>query len=245
MSIRKGGSNTLVFMSRLLTMVNLPYRNIYAPDWERSNGIVTIHISSGYENGEIIGIPYGIYARLILFYIVTEAVKSKSPIIYLGDSFNNFIKNININKKGGHQINSIRHQLQKMLSCEFSWIQQDKSYKFSISDTYKIFENYVYLNKEFYDEIIKSPIPLDFEIIKQLKNSPMCIDLYMLLTWRTFKLKNQTFISWKNIEFQLGSQYEDSNNFIKKCIKYISIIKNLCPHMNIEIGRGRIILNPR
>ena len=60
--------NTLGFMSRLLIMVNLPYRDPGDDKrtWYRKNGNVSIDVNSGTEDGIPIGLPYGAYPRLIL-----------------------------------------------------------------------------------------------------------------------------------------------------------------------------------
>ena len=58
----------LGFMSRLLVMVNLPYRNPgdEARTWWRKNGNVSINITPAYRENKNLGIPYGSYPRLIL-----------------------------------------------------------------------------------------------------------------------------------------------------------------------------------
>ena len=73
-------ANKLGFMSRLLLMVNLPYRDPgnEIKTWWRRNGHVSIDINSGTKEGQPIGLPYGTYPRLILAYLVTQAVKTNS-----------------------------------------------------------------------------------------------------------------------------------------------------------------------
>jgi hypothetical protein len=86
-------SGALGFMSRLLIMVNLPYRDPgkECKNWWRQNGNVTINVSTGYDKQTPIGIPYGAYPRLILAYLITQAVKTQDPTIYLGKSFHIFL----------------------------------------------------------------------------------------------------------------------------------------------------------
>ena len=79
-------AQSLGFMSRLLVMVNLPYRDpgIEALSWWRENGGVILDVTPGRKKGKSIGIPYGTYPRLILAYLITQAVRTKSPEIFLG-----------------------------------------------------------------------------------------------------------------------------------------------------------------
>ena len=89
----KEEAGALGFMSRLLIMVNLPYRDPGkdCKNWWRKNGNVSINVSTGYEDQTPIGIPYGTYPRLILAYLITQAVKTENPTIYLGKSFSQFL----------------------------------------------------------------------------------------------------------------------------------------------------------
>ncbi|RYX82072.1 hypothetical protein EON73_04505, partial [bacterium] len=104
-------ANELGFMSRLLIMVNLPYRNPGddKKTWWRRNGHVSIDINSGTKEGQSIGLPYGAYPRLILAYLVTQAIKTKSPIIFLGKTFSQFTALLEI-KRGGKQYKQLQMQ---------------------------------------------------------------------------------------------------------------------------------------
>src|SRR5262249_22875090 len=107
----------LSFMSHLLVMVNLPYRD---PGKWKKNGQVVLDITPGWEKDQNIGIPYGSYPRLIVAYLITQAVKTQSPIIDLGNSFRDFLNLIEV-KKGGKQYLYLKNQLVRILSATFSW----------------------------------------------------------------------------------------------------------------------------
>ncbi len=49
-------------------------------------------------------------------------------------------------------------------------------------------ESKIHLGEQFFNEIITNPIPLDLNILKRLKRSPLGLDLYLWLTYRTFGL---------------------------------------------------------
>lgn len=256
-------SNSLKFMSRLLVMVNLPYK---APaknsiTWSRSNGKIRINVTSGFIDNDPIGIPYGIYPRLILSYIITQAVKKQSPNIYLGKSFYEFINSLNINR-GGKQYEIIHTQMSKLLSSSFSWNETPEdmnainSSSFHFGSSFKLWwppqvfekkklkECFVTLNQDFYNDIINSPVPIDLRIMSELKNYPMALDIYMFLIWRTYNLKKGFYISWENLKYQIGHQYKCLKEFARHCRKYIEMIKFLCPKMNIQVLKGRIYISP-
>jgi replication initiator protein len=50
------------------------------------------------------------------------------------------------------------------------------------------------LSEQFWDEIRQHPIPADLNVVRALVNAPGCLDLYLWLVWRCFKLKRDAQI---------------------------------------------------
>lgn len=254
-------ANELGFMSRLLIMVNLPYRDPGkdCKNWYRQNGNVSIDIVPAYKNGKSLGLPYGSYPRIILAYLITQAVKTQSPKIYLGQSFGAFLKTLKLHD-GGKQYKQIQKQLERMLSASFSWTLQskEKETRVNIQISHKcelwwnpktpeqqsLWESYIELNHHFFNEIIHNAVPLDLRVLSVLKNSPLGLDLYMFIAWRAFKLNKPVFISWESMQEQLGGQYSNTYDFSKKCRFHIKRIQAICPTLNVKFLKGRLCLNP-
>ena len=256
-------ANSLGFMSRLLLMVNLPYRNPGDETrvWIRKNGNVSLIVTPSYDDsGVSVGLPYGTYPRLILAYLITQAVKTSSPHIYLGKSFRDFLTLLDL-KKGGYQYTQIKKQIDRTLSTSFSWTYKNNQYSSRINvqvsrksqlwwnprllDQTCIWDNYIILNTDFYNEIVKKAVPLDLRALAILKNSPLGLDLYMFISWRVFKLKKPVYISWKNLQDQVGGQYEEIYVFSRDCRKHFNIIQAISPYLNIKILKGRMCLYPQ
>lgn len=89
----------LGFMARALVLATMPYKDPKADAFKRINGDFRLRIVAGYEGG----IPYGIYPRLLMSWIATEAVKTQSPVIELGDSLSNFLRDVIELRRGGGQ----------------------------------------------------------------------------------------------------------------------------------------------
>ena len=166
-------ANELGFMSRLLLMVNLPYRDpgLECKNWSRKNGKVSIDIVSAYKQSKgWIGIPYGTYSRLILIYLITQAIKTKSPIISIGKSFYSFLILLGL-QEGGYQYKQIKIQLEKILSASFSWTYETENFQsrtniqvshqsqlwWNPTELDQILQNHIKLNTDFFNEIISSP----------------------------------------------------------------------------------------
>jgi hypothetical protein len=111
-------AQSLGFMSRLLLMVNLPYRDPGRDtrSWWRKNGNVCLDVTPGHEEGKSLGIPYGSYPRLILAYLITQAVKTQSPTIFLGKSFAEFLRILEI-EKGGKTYRHLHKQRECSIKC--------------------------------------------------------------------------------------------------------------------------------
>lgn len=257
----KEEAGVLGFMSRLLIMVNLPYRDPGkdCKNWHRRNGLISIDIVSAYRDGKSVGMPYGTYPRLILAFLVTQAVKTQSPMLYLGKSFADFLKLIGV-EKGGNTRKQLQKQLDRTLSASFAWsYTTDKQWsRENIQISHKsqlwwdekqpeqqsLWESYIKLNTDFFNEIIRNAVPLDLRVLSILKNSPLGLDLYMFIAWRVFKMDKPVFISWQSLQEQLGGQYAELKKFSRDCRSHIKKIQAIRPDLNVTFVRGRLCLKP-
>ena len=86
------------YVAQEFVLLNLPCSKPKEDMWVRKNGDLAIIIQGGYKidqtTGKLvnIGVPYGATARLILFYIMSVAFFSETRKIYLGSSFDGFLK---------------------------------------------------------------------------------------------------------------------------------------------------------
>jgi len=92
---RKAGA--LGFIARALVQATMPYKNPKLPMFVRKNGDFTLTMLGGFEGK----LPYGVYPRLLVSWISTEAVRTKSPEIELGESLNDFLRDVLGIQRGG------------------------------------------------------------------------------------------------------------------------------------------------
>jgi hypothetical protein len=76
------------FMARQLIQCTLPHANPGpVPVWKRRNGNLVLSIKSGTDaEGVSIGYPFGVIPRLLLFWIVTEALRNKKRCLETGEN---------------------------------------------------------------------------------------------------------------------------------------------------------------
>ena len=91
-------ADELAFMARMLVQATLPHSDPGAvSEFGRTNGSFRLVI----QPGAGLGIPYGSYPRLVLAWLTTEAVRTKSRRLVLGDSLSAFMGEIGLVPTGG------------------------------------------------------------------------------------------------------------------------------------------------
>ena len=68
-----------------------------------------------------------------------------------------------------------------------------------------MWDSTIELGEKFFHEIIAHPVPIDLHILKAIKRSPLGLDLYLWLTYRTFNLKTPLRLSWRQLYRQFGA----------------------------------------
>ena len=86
-------------------------------------------------------------------------------------------------------------------------------------------ESKIELGEDFFNEVIRNPVPLDMHILKRLSRSPLGLDLYLWLTYRTFTLKRSIRLTWTQLYRQFGVDPAKANdartvdNFRTDCLR--------------------------
>lgn len=250
------------FLARQLVQTTLPHADPGAvPVWSRSNGNVTLLIQQGYKsNGEGIGHPYGTLPRLIMYWMTTEAVRTKNARLVLGDSLAAFMEELGLDSRSkGPRSDRVRleQQMRRLFAARISfegtlqadgagaemveympiarrtvfwWSQKDPAQK-------ALWESYVELDSEFFAAITANPVPVDLRALRALKRSPLALDLYSLLTYQAFrasKTGRPIYMTWRQMQTALGTSYA-SHTDLKKSIK-LALAKIGAVYPGLEIG---------
>ena len=106
-------AGALGFMPRLLVLTTLPHRRPESHRFERVNGRHTLRMSAPRR----VGLPYGSYPRLLLAYLTTEAVRTKSPEIHLGATPNDLARKLGLSVISGPRGTAprLQEQLRRLL----------------------------------------------------------------------------------------------------------------------------------
>ena len=93
----QNGATTIGFMPRILVLTTLPHSRPTTHRFERINGRYSLRL----EARRSVGLPYGLYPRLILTYLTTQALRTKSPEIDLGRTPNDFARKLGLTPISG------------------------------------------------------------------------------------------------------------------------------------------------
>lgn len=261
-------ADELAFMARLLVQATLPHSDPGdVRGWGRSNGHTSLTISPGQytdKNGELVnvGIPYGSLPRLVLAWLTTEAVRTKSRRIVLGESLSSFMRELGLVPTGGEAGTTarLREQMKRLFAARITASYADgDNYQQQVmdvatdvelwwepkrADQAAMWESTVTLGERFYTFATSRPVPLDVRVLKALKKSPLGLDLYMFLTYRMSYLKKEIAIPWNALHEQLGAEYGDIKNFARRAKKELRKIKLCWPGLDVATPRGRLVLKP-
>jgi len=248
----------LGFMARAMTLCTLPHSKPKEQEFVRKNGDYTLSMLAP----KAIGLPYGTIPRLLLAWISTEVVRTKSRTLVLGDSLSHFLKELGLSRSGGARgdITRLRDQMHRLFSCNISCNyhtrDRDAGMGFRIAQKYDLWwhpqepdqaglwESTLTLSEEFFNEITQSPIPIDMRSLKALKRSPLALDIYIWLTFRTSYLKSGTVITWEQLQNQFGAEYGRARAFKEAFMESIRKVQLVYPGANITTINAGIMLAP-
>ena len=116
-------------------------------------------------------------------------------------------------------------------------------------DQSSLWESKIELGEKFFYEIIEHPIPLDLNTLKALKRSPLGLDIYLWLTYRTFALKGPLRLSWKQLYRQFGAEPAKASKvaqqaFRRDCLRELQKIKRSWPDLHYQTVTGALLLSP-
>ncbi len=229
----------LLYMPRYLVNMTLPHRRVGGNEFSRRNGGQELSLLAARS----IGLPYGVYARLILLYLTTERVRKKERQFQLEASWRAFLKKMEVNQ-GGVKIQAVQEQLRRLCATLFQ-IHDVRKNSESISNLVVADEWFrsedgvnITLSPSFYMMTGDSIVPLESRIVHKLRRSPLMLDLYAWLSCRLFVLKKETSIPWRLLENQFGADYGRPRAFRAKFQKSLDVVlkqQPLAPQVEMRV----------
>jgi hypothetical protein len=203
-----------------------------------------------------LGVPFGSYPRVILIYIMSEAVRTGSRDVYLGGSFAEWLRRLgyeNATHGSRGTASLLKGQLDRLLACEWM-IRWDDSASddaaFAIKEV-KLANEYsgirgkdgsfireICLADGFFSHLRDHAVPLNEAAIRELRNNPTALDLYTYLAYRLQRITGDrpSSLSWAQLAAHLGSAAESPRKFRQSLRQSWDLVSGVYPNARVDFS---------
>ena len=259
-----GGEPEMGFMARLLALCSLPRTNPRdRKEYVRRNGPYALVMVAGGLNK----LPYGNLPRLLLAWVCSEAVRTQSRDLVLGRSLYEFMHKLGLKDRSGSPRGDrarLKNQMRRLFTCSVQLVYAEGDHEIVVSsyiadraefwwsvtrpDAPVLWDSTIQLGEKFFEEIIAHPVPLDLNTLKALKRSPLGLDLYFWLVYRTYTTKAPLTLSWRQLYRQFGAHPAngpaDISGFRRQCLRELKKIKRAWPDLNYHTVTAALVIEP-
>lgn len=250
------------YMAWQLLQCTLPHSNPgnSEPVFIRRSGDLLMTIQPGWntKKGKSYGYPYGTLPRLLLFWLITEAVKTKSRKLYLGDSLSEFMRKVGLSPATGGgkrgDITRLKDQMLRLFRCKVSfdregpkrdrWLDMqiapdaDLWWDWDEPEQAALFDSWLKLGETFYQMIYSGRVPIDLRVLRAIRRSPLALDIYTWLCYRVYVInasgRRSDFIPWDDLNMQVGANYANLDEFGRYARKAIRTIAQYWRHKGLK-----------
>ena len=113
-------------------------------------------------------------------------------------------------------------------------------------------QSWIELSEPFFEMVKDSCVPLDHRVLREIKQSPLAIDLYTWMIHRTYSAPSvvdisskRSFVAWYQLHGQFGSNYTRIDNFKQKLKPILRQIQALSDNLCLEEARGGLIIKKK
>lgn len=258
------------FMARLLTLCSLPRTDQGDRlQFKRQNGPYKLIMIAGGDNK----LPFGSLPRLLLAWVCTEAVRTRDKKLILGHSLAVFMQQLGIKGDSGGERGDrtrLRTQIDRLFNCHIDLIYEGREgkasrggrlapktmlwwdYKRPAQDT--LWASWIELGEEIFEEIIRHPMPINMAILRTLRRSPLGLDLYLWLAYKTFSLYSQgkkpERLAWAQLYRQFGidptlaTDRSTVQNFRRDALRELAKLRLGWPSLDVRTTTGGLEVWP-
>lgn len=232
--IEAGVLDPYAFSSRTLIQATFPHSSKAGKEITLKNGAMTVTMYSphGLPHGVY---PRLIMCWLTREAIRRRDLPiDEARVIPLGSSLSEFMRDVGIGAASGGKtgnIANLRKQLKSLFATFISIEVEDHEWRDKRQvafdqidntliaesallwwdpkdpDQLSVQDSSVTLTAAFYRELTCSAVPLDVRVLKQIRRSPLAIDIYCWLTYRLSYHQGITVVTWDQLRQQLGAGY--------------------------------------
>jgi hypothetical protein len=233
-----------------------------ATTFTRKNGWLELTLGTTRPDA---GLPYGVPARLLTIYCTSEAVRTNSPEIYLGDSVHDFLRRLDVPITRGAR-GSLSVYANQLLRLIRSTLTIDENIRSGAGRTGLHIRQALFveeaqlwwdepeakigngsslvLSSVIFHSILERSAPLATHAIKRLRKSPMDLDVYAWLVHRLFHLNRPSMVSWSQLSDQFGHSYREQRTFRRFFLDSLKRVSAVYPEAKLKVTAAGVLLLP-
>ena len=163
-------------------------------------------IQSGVDRNEkSLGLPYGCYARFILLFLQSEAIRTGSREIELGRSMRVWLGTMGLSI-GGMTYKKVNEQARRISGCSLTFFADREGAQIKsrggfvkteitmtnvVGDQPALWQDRVLLDEDFYRALSEHPVPVSESALRAIGPRSMVIDVYIWLAYRLHALEER------------------------------------------------------
>lgn len=210
------------------------------------------------------GLPYGVPSRLLTIYCSSEAIRTRSPEIYLGKSVHEFLRRLDVPITRGVRgsLSVYSNQLLRLIHSTLSIDEniRDASGRSGLHIRQALFVeearlwwdgqaqvgqgSSLVLSSVLFNSILERSAPLSTKAIRQLRKSPMDLDVYAWLAHRLFHVSKPSSVTWQQLSDQFGHGYGALRPFRRFFIDSLKRVLAVYPEANLKLNEAGVLLLP-
>ena len=252
------------FLHALLCQLGLPRRPTQERVFERTSGKASLMVEAGRwftgSTWEPQPLPYGTRPRLVLINICSEAVRTKSPVVDIGESVRAFLRRLGIDC-GGQSMANFKRQMIALSCCRLqlgyvaagrvgqidskpvsrfeAWLSDEDGQR-------GLWPGELELSQPFFESLMSHAVPLDGEAIGKLQHSALALDVYSWLAHRLCRVESNAgqVLSWAALKGQFGQEFAETKEFRRTFLEALKKAHEVYRDARLDVVRGGLRLLP-
>lgn len=240
-------------------LTSLPHKPQTELVWKRDGHNLTMLVESGRgRDGKPLGLPYGSYARFILLFLQSEAIRTQSREVELGRSMRMWLGTMGLSI-GGTTYKMVNEQARKISGCTLTFfadragaqikskggfVKTEITMSNVIDDQPTLWQDRVLLDEDFYRALQEHPVPVSETALRAIGPRSMVIDVYIWLAYRLHALKKDMEVGWPTLHAQFGAGFSRLRRFRAHFIECLGLAVAAYPDARVEVSERGVILRP-
>ena len=211
---------------------------------------------------DLLGVPYGSRARLILLYLQTRALRSSCREVELGRSMREWLQRMGI-PHAGKSYAEVRDQASRLSTCKLTFYYAAAKGRIGLTNERIVdgglmmldeeasndqqetsFVEGVRLGESFYSALKRHPVPIWEPALQHIQNNSMALDLYVWLAYRLHILQKPTSVHWGALHGQFGAGFKAQRHFRPTFGSNLRLALATYPDARVDERENGVILHP-